>query len=101
MSHKQTNTCLSLIGFFNLCDSPGSHCLQTQRGFFGACSIGQVARSGKLGGEKMGFLHALGASDRKVNGFMRLQWHIIANTSEQTNDLIVIWQNVAVVAACC
>lgn len=27
-------------------------------------------RGGKLGGEKMGFL---GALDRKVNGFMRLQ----------------------------
>lgn len=37
----------------------------------------------------MGFLHSVGVSNRKVNGFMKLQWHIIAHTFKQTNYFIV------------
>lgn len=45
-----------------------------------------------IGWEKMGFLADL---DGKVNGFMRWQWHVPQNASEQTNDLIVnCWNTV-------
>ena len=72
ISHKPTNNCFSLIFCSNLSNGADSHNLQTQEGL-----VGMLDRSGcmesKLGREKIGFLHTVGASDRKVNGFMRLQ----------------------------
>lgn len=85
--HKQANTCFSLILYFNLQYVPVWRLHST--GFVGMLNRSDCQRS-KLCGEKMSFLDVL---DRKVNGFVKWQWHFPAkklfdcNTAECSHCL--------------
>lgn len=96
--NKQINkqTVVSLGYCISLGAGAGSGTGQIQRGNTGMLDRSGCGGKSRLGSQKMAFP---GASDRKVNGFMRRQRHITANTSEQTNDLIVISRNAVVGAA--